>query len=144
MELIEHLEARLAIFVAFLKLGLESIAAFCVLIGLFKTGELAIALSRHHFRLNRRHARKFSLVLLRLRFGVWLAVALEFQLGADIVATTVAPSFEALGKLGAIAAIRTFLNHFLNQELAEEVAVQRKIDHETSVKELTEDEKVIS
>ncbi|MEM8807880.1 MAG: DUF1622 domain-containing protein [Cyanobacteria bacterium P01_G01_bin.38] len=143
MELIEHLEARLAIFVGFLTLGLESIAAFCVLIGLVKTGQLAIALNRHHFRLNRRHARKFSLALLRLRFGVWLAVALEFQLGADVVATTVAPSFEALGKLGAIAAIRTFLNHFLNQELAEELAVQRKIDHETSVKELTGDEKGI-
>ncbi len=143
MEFIEYLEARLDLFVAALTLVLETIAALCVLIGLVKTGQLAIALNRHHFRLNRRHARKFSLVLLRLRFGVWLAVALEFQLGADIVATTIAPSFEALGKLGAIAAIRTFLNHFLNQELAEELAVQRKVEHEISVKELIEDQKVM-
>ena len=49
-----------------------------------------------------------------------MAVALEFQLGADILATTIAPSFETLGKLGAIALIRTFLNYFLNKELVEE------------------------
>lgn len=125
MEFIEHLEARLAVFIALLKLGLETVAAFCVLIGLFKTGQLAISL-------NRRQSRKFALVLLRLRFGVWLAIALEFQLGADIVATTVAPTFEALGKLGAIAAIRTFLNYFLNKELAEQFEAQRKAEQETS------------
>ncbi|MCG8367588.1 MAG: DUF1622 domain-containing protein [Pseudanabaenales cyanobacterium] len=125
MEFIEHLEARLAVFIALLKLGLETVAAFCVLIGLFKTGQLAISL-------NRRQSRKFALVLLRLRFGVWLAIALEFQLGADIVATTVAPTFEALGKLGAIAAIRTFLNYFLNKELAEQFEAQRKAEQEIS------------
>lgn len=143
MEFIEYLEATLGLFVAGLTLLLETIAAFCVLIGLVKTGQLAIALNRHHLPLNRRHARKFSLVLLRLRFGIWLALALEFQLGADIVATTVAPSFEALGKLGTIAAIRTFLNHFLNQELAEELEVQRKVEHELSVRELAEDQTVM-
>ena len=125
MEFIEHLEARLAVFIALLKLGLETVAAFCVLIGLFKTGQLAISL-------NRRQSRKFALVLLRLRFGVWLAIALEFQLGADIVATTVAPTFEALGKLGAIAAIRTFLNYFLNKELAGQFEAQRKAEQEIS------------
>ena len=142
MEFIEYLETKLGLFVAGLTLMLETIAAFCVLIGLIKTGQLAIALNQHHLPINRRHARKFSLALLRLRFGVWLAVALEFQLGADIVATTVAPSFEALGKLGAIAAIRTFLNHFLNQELAKELEVQRKVEHELSVRELADDQKI--
>ncbi len=143
MEVIHYLETRLGLFVAGLTLLLEAIAAFCVLIGLLKTAQLAISLNRHHFRLNRRHARTFSFALLRLRFGVWLAVALECQLGADIVATTVAPSFEALGKLGAIAAIRTFLNHFLNKELAEELTIQHKIKHDASVRELTEDQRVM-
>ena len=54
---------------------------------------------------------------IRLHFGTWLALALELQLGADIVGTTVAPSFEALGKLGLIAVVRTFLNYFLQREL---------------------------
>jgi uncharacterized membrane protein len=132
MEFIEHLETQLAVFVAFLQLGLEAIAAGCVLTGLVKTGQLALVLFYRHTQPNRHYGRHFTLALLRLRFGVWLAIALEFQLGADVVATTVAPTFEALGKLGAIAAIRTFLNHFLNQELAEELKVQRRVEQETA------------
>ncbi len=65
---------------------------------------------------------------LRLQFGQWLALALEFQLGADILATTLAPTFEALGKLGAIALIRTFLNYFLNKELMEVIEMQKQLD----------------
>ena len=60
----------------------------------------------------------------RLRLGRYLALALEFQLGADILATAVSPSFEEIGKLGAIAAIRTALNYFLSHELAQERAAQ--------------------
>ncbi|MCC8407859.1 DUF1622 domain-containing protein [Mucilaginibacter sp. UR6-1] len=47
-------------------------------------------------------------------------MALEFQLGADILSTAVAPGWEEIGKLGAIAVIRTGLNFFLSRELAEE------------------------
>jgi uncharacterized membrane protein len=60
------------------------------------------------------------LTRVRLRFSLWLAAALEFQLGADILATTVAPSYETLGKVGAIVLIRTFLNFFLAREIAAE------------------------
>jgi uncharacterized membrane protein len=56
---------------------------------------------------------------LRLKFGGWLALALEFQLASDIIKTTVAPSYENLIQLGAIAVIRTFLNYFLSKELIE-------------------------
>jgi uncharacterized membrane protein len=49
-----------------------------------------------------------------------LAIALEFQLGADILSTAVAPSWDAIGKLGAIAVIRTALNYFLSREMQEE------------------------
>ena len=57
---------------------------------------------------------------LRLRFGGWLSMALEFQLGADIVATTTAPSGANLIQLAAIAVIRTFLNVFLAREIEAE------------------------
>lgn len=130
MVFIEQIESSLTLFVSILKLGLEGIAAFCVLIGLIQTAQLAIALNSHHWQPNRRQARKYSLVLLRLRFGVWLALALEFQLGADVVATTIAPSLDTLGQLAAIAAIRTFLNYFLNQELAGEFELQRRTRHQ--------------
>jgi uncharacterized membrane protein len=46
-----------------------------------------------------------------------LALALEFQLGADILATAVSPDWEQIGKLGAIAVIRTGLNYFLTREM---------------------------
>ncbi len=44
-------------------------------------------------------------------------LALEFQLGADILSTTLSSTFDSLGKLGIVALIRTFLNYFLTQEL---------------------------
>jgi len=52
--------------------------------------------------------------------GKYLVLALEFQVGADILSTAIAPSWEQIGKLGAIALIRTMLNYFLTRELAEE------------------------
>lgn len=60
----------------------------------------------------------------RLTLGRYLALALEFQLGADILATAVSPSFDEIGKLGAIAAIRTALNYFLSREIAQESRVE--------------------
>jgi len=53
----------------------------------------------------------------RLRLGRWLAVALEFLLAADILRTAVAPTWDEIGKLAAIAALRTLLNYFLQQEI---------------------------
>lgn len=53
----------------------------------------------------------------RLRLGRWLAVALEFELGADILRTAVAPTWSEIGQLAAIAAIRTILNYFLQREI---------------------------
>ena len=61
-----------------------------------------------------------QLIALRLRFGSWLSLALEFQLGADIVATTISPSRDTLIQLGVVAVIRTFLNAFLARELEAE------------------------
>ena len=53
----------------------------------------------------------------RLTLGRYLALALEFQLGADILSTAIAPSWDQIGKLGAVAVIRTALNFFLTREL---------------------------
>lgn len=47
-------------------------------------------------------------------------MALEYQLAADIVATTTVPSDENLIKLAAVALIRTFLNVFLGREVEAE------------------------
>jgi uncharacterized membrane protein len=57
---------------------------------------------------------------IRLTLARYLALALEFQLGADILSTAIAPSWDQIGKLGAIAVIRTLLNYFLTREMREE------------------------
>lgn len=97
--------------VLWLKLGIEAMGALVI-----ATGALLAA---------RRFVRgafppgpeEFTAV--RLTLARFLALALEFQLGADILSTAVAPSWEAIGKLGAIAVIRTALNWFLSKEMEE-------------------------
>lgn len=53
------------------------------------------------------------------RFALWLVLALEFTLAADIVRTAIHPSWTSIGQLGAIAIIRTFLNASLARDLRE-------------------------
>ncbi len=53
----------------------------------------------------------------RIQFGSSLTVALELLLGADILATAIAPTWDDIGKLAAIAVLRTALNFFLEREL---------------------------
>lgn len=50
-------------------------------------------------------------------YARWLVAALTFQLGADIVATSFAPTWDELGRLAFVAAIRTFLSVFLDREI---------------------------
>jgi uncharacterized membrane protein len=66
----------------------------------------------------RRTERRFTRI--RLGLGRYLALGLEFQLASDILSTAIAPTFEEIGQLAAIAAIRTALNYFLGKEIAEE------------------------
>lgn len=66
-----------------------------------------------------------------LRFASWLVLGLEFELAADIVRTAISPSWTDIGKLGAIAVIRTGLNYFLERDL--EHYVQARGRHGASV-----------
>ncbi len=79
--------------------------------------------------LPRRNADAF--VPVRLALGRYLALGLEFQLASDVLRTAIAPSFEELGKLAAVAAIRTALNFFLAREIREEQDIIRR-DEEAS------------
>jgi uncharacterized membrane protein len=54
-----------------------------------------------------------------LRFGRWLVAGLTFQLAADIIETAIAPSWEDIGRLAAIAAVRTMLSYFLERDVNE-------------------------
>jgi uncharacterized membrane protein len=68
---------------------------------------------------------------LRLALGRSLALSLEFLLGADILRTAVEPSWDEIGRLAAIAAIRTALNFFLQREIAQDARMAAGADGET-------------
>jgi uncharacterized membrane protein len=47
-------------------------------------------------------------------------VTLEFELAADILNTAVTPTWNEIGKLAAIATLRTALNYFLQRDIDQE------------------------
>ena len=106
--------------VQWLKLGVETIGAFIIALGIIVAGLLLIK------ALLQRRTAHFTAILLTL--ARYLALALEFQLGADILSTAIAPSWEQIGQLGAIAVIRTALNFFLSREMKEEQATVAEDD----------------
>jgi uncharacterized membrane protein len=61
-----------------------------------------------------------------LHYARWLIAGLTFQLASDIIASALAPSWDDIGRLAAIAVIRTFLNYFLERDVLE----ARKLQHE--------------
>lgn len=66
----------------------------------------------------------------RIQFGSSLTVALELLLAADILATAIAPTWDDIGKLAAIATLRTALNYFLERELKSTQMNRRSRDKE--------------
>jgi uncharacterized membrane protein len=58
-----------------------------------------------------------------LRLGRWLVAGLTFQLAADILETAITTSWDEVARHGAIAAIRTFLNFFLERDIREAARV---------------------
>ena len=104
--------------VQWIKLAVEAIGAAIIALGVLIAG------SQFVWALLRRQTANFNAI--RLMLARYLAVALEFELGADILSTAIAPGWEQIGKLGAIAVIRTALNYFLSLEMKEESASEQE------------------
>lgn len=102
--------------VQWLRLGVESIGAVVIAIGI-ASAALAF-LRRMTSRIDSSGLQSSRRILAH-----YLAIALEFQLAADILSTAVAPSWNQIGKLAAIATIRTALNYFLSREMSDEPSV---------------------
>ncbi|WP_347156889.1 DUF1622 domain-containing protein [Pontibacter chitinilyticus] len=98
--------------VQWLKLGVETIGALIIGLG--------VLIAAYYFIRALIPPQVQSYNKIRLVLARYLALALEFQLGADILSTAIAPSWDQIGKLGAIAVIRTMLNYFLTKEMEEE------------------------
>jgi uncharacterized membrane protein len=60
-----------------------------------------------------------------MRYSRWLVAGLTFQLAADIIETSVAPTWDDIGQLGAVAVIRTFLDFFLARDQREVRALEK-------------------
>jgi uncharacterized membrane protein len=111
-------EHGLAALASALRALLEALSLGTVLLGLLVT------LRQAWFVWRRRLRGPAGFRSVRLSFGSWLAMALEFQLGADIVATSAAPTGAHLVQLAVVAVIRTLLNVFLSRDLDMEQAHQ--------------------
>ena len=116
---LEAPEAVLAHAAAAMRFVLEALSVGTVLVGLLATLRQARCLRRAGNRSLRPTASA------RLTFGSWLSLALEFQLGADIVSTTSSPTRDNLIQLAVVAVIRTFLNVFLARELEAEMRFEQ-------------------
>jgi uncharacterized membrane protein len=98
---------------------LELISVVCIILGI-------IVSVRQMVRKRNSKAPTTPLhIKIRIKFGGWLALSLEYLLASDIIGTVIAPTIEHLIRLGAIALIRTFLNYFLNREVKEEVETRK-------------------
>jgi len=107
----ETLQAGLSVAIEWLRLGIEFTGAAVLGVGVF------FALVALCGSFARRQGGDFTNV--RLLLARYLVLALEFQLAADILSSAVAPTWDRIGKLGAIAVIRTLLNYFLTREMRE-------------------------
>ena len=106
------MEELLVTAVGYLKLAVEAVGAAIVGLGALSTAAIYV--------LSLIGIRKRSNSEIRLFLGRYLALGLEFQLGADILGTAVAPTIAEVELLAAIVVIRTALNYFLSKEIERE------------------------
>ncbi|RJG05715.1 DUF1622 domain-containing protein [Noviherbaspirillum cavernae] len=105
------MEAVLHVAVGYVAFGLDAAAVLMVAIGGID------AFVRIFLVIVHRHARGVQYRAIFIEFARWLVAALTFQLGSDIVNTTISPGWDDLGRLAATAGIRTFLTYFLDRDL---------------------------
>jgi uncharacterized membrane protein len=112
----DFLEGTIIIVVRWVKLGVEVFGAGLVTLGVcLAIVDLIRKLAAH---------KPAEFTATRLILARHLALALEFELGADILGTAVSPSWDQIGKLGAVAVIRTGLNFFLSMEMRGESGIR--------------------
>jgi uncharacterized membrane protein len=104
------MEALFKLYIGYIALCVEAAAALVIAYG---TIEAFVGLAPD--LIGRRSAGRRRNVW--ARFGMWLLLGLEFELAADIVRSSISPSWTAIGQLAAIVVIRTVLNYFLAADI---------------------------
>ena len=96
--------------------AIVAIDALALLVILLGTIEVSVTVARASFRpLGDQVARQAF-----LRYARWLVAGLTFQLAADIIETSISTSWQTIGRVGAIAVVRTFLNYFLERDVEQQ------------------------
>ena len=105
------MEEMLKVFLRQVATGVEGIAGIFILVGAIETLGMLVrrALGRGGVTIHRK--------AIWVQFAMWLMLALEFELAADVLRSAISPTWDDIGQLGAVAVIRTFLNYFLEQDL---------------------------
>jgi uncharacterized membrane protein len=105
------MEEVLKVIAMYVALALEAVAIVVIVVGAVETviGIFGAMLRGHASNADKR--------AVWLEFARWLVAGLTYQLAADIVQTTVAPTWDEIGRVAAIAAIRTFLTFFLDRDI---------------------------
>ncbi|MBO9559732.1 MAG: DUF1622 domain-containing protein [Caulobacter sp.] len=99
---------------SYVALAAELCSVLCIAVGMVETlVQAGVALAGRNGP--SRQARRE----LWAQFARWIVLALEFALAADIVRTAISPTWDDIGRLGAIALIRTVLNYFLEKDMQE-------------------------
>ena len=92
---------------------IDALALLVILVG---TLEVTVTVARASFKpLGDKVARQAW-----LRYSRWLVAGLTLQLAADIIETSISTSWQTIGRVGAIAVIRTFLNYFLERDVEQQ------------------------
>ncbi len=95
-------------------LGLELVGVIIVTWGAIK----AISYLVHkEYSKEKHHKKREKFITLRHEFGLSLVLSLEFLLAADIIRTVISPTYDELGKVAILMAIRTILSFFLTREI---------------------------
>ena len=110
----DSIEGTVIVAVRWVKLGVEIFGAGLVTLG--------VCLAIQHLIRTLAARKPADFTATRLILARHLALALEFELGADTLGTAISPSWDQIGKLGAVAVIRTGLNFFLSMEMKREKA----------------------
>lgn len=124
---IEALRAGYEIFGRYAVLLIEIVAAVIILIGTIEAliGGVSVAVRKAGGPESR---------AVWLRYTRWLVAGLTFQLAGDIIESSISPTWDEIGRLAAIALIRTALEFFLNKDVGE---VRERVRAASEVSEAT-------
>ncbi len=99
-----------------------AIQAVGVVIVVWAVIEAVISLIRRCWQLSIRGDTALGLGAIRITVGRKMVLSLEFFIASDIIQTVVVPTWESLGILGGIVAIRTVIAYFIEYEIRHHTA----------------------